>query len=130
MFRCSEETQLLPAELGRTLRAEDEKWDEAGYTSSDGRQQQRRERQPDDLKSLALRAIARDWKNRPLLKELPTDMDRDHLLEILPLDLPFELAVKAVPYEHYWKRAAEARFLFFSNFPPKHHYDKSSIGAV
>ncbi|OXU20230.1 hypothetical protein TSAR_006153, partial [Trichomalopsis sarcophagae] len=116
-FRCSEETQLLPAELGRTLRAEDETWDEVVYTTTDGRQQ-RRGQQPEDLKSLALRAIARDWRNRPLFDELPTDVDRDHLLEILPLDIPFELAIKAVPYEYYWKRAAEARWRF--NDPSSH----------
>lgn len=100
----------MPAELGRTLRAEDATWDEAA--SGDGRQQ-RRGQQPPDLKSLALRAIARDWRRRPLLEELPSDVDRDHLMEILALDLPFELAIELVPYEHYWKRAAEARFEVF-----------------
>ncbi|XP_011502625.1 PREDICTED: T-complex-associated testis-expressed protein 1 [Ceratosolen solmsi marchali] len=95
-FRCSEETMQLPGELDRTLRAEDDKWDTVGI--------------PEDLKIQALRVIAANWCKNPILDELPTGVDRDYLIEILPLDIDFKFVFRKIKYEHYWQRAAEARW--------------------
>ena len=87
---------LLAAEQNRSLRAEDEGWDAVG--------------RPETLRDQSLRAIARNWRDIPIdFDQLPTLDDRDYLLELLPLDLPFELAIQRIPYEHYWERAAEDR---------------------
>jgi hypothetical protein len=89
---------LLPLELNRTLRAENEKWDTIGV--------------PDDLKTQALRVIAANWRQNPIFLELPTHVDRDYLLEILPLDIDFKVVMEKLDFEHYWQRAAEARYTY------------------
>lgn len=81
-------------EVDRTIRPEDVSWDE--------------ERVP-SLKTLALRVIASVWKKNPILEELPTCEDRNMLMEILPTDLPFELAIRKIENEYYWERCSKAR---------------------
>jgi len=92
--RCSPETLSLLQEEGRTLRSEDASWDDAAIP---------------DLKTLALRVIVSIWKDYPILKALPTCVDKDVLLETLPTDLPFELIIKKIEDGIYWERAAKDR---------------------
>ncbi|XP_050446772.1 dynein regulatory complex subunit 5-like [Cataglyphis hispanica] len=94
-YRCSPETLLLPQEQGRTLRAEDASWDDGAIP---------------DLKTLALRAIVSTWKDNPILEDLPTCVDRELLLEILPTDLPFESTITKIADGFYWERAAKDRW--------------------
>ncbi|KAK0167824.1 hypothetical protein PV327_001683 [Microctonus hyperodae] len=101
--RCSVQTILLPHEQGRSIRAENATWDELVVL---------------DLKTLALRALIERWQNSPIVDELPTTIDRDVLLEILPTDLPFELVIEKIPYEYYWSRAAKDRWEY--NNPAEH----------
>lgn len=96
---CSSETIALPGELERMLRAENLEWDK---------------NIPADLKTLALNVIAKNWVNNPILRELPSPEDRDFLIEILPTDLPLELALEKIDYEHFWQRAVEARYEFYN----------------
>ena len=59
---------------------------------------------------MSLKVIAKNWVNNPILDELPTIENRDYLLEILPINvIPFELALKKIPYEYYWERVSLAR---------------------
>ncbi|XP_022905812.2 dynein regulatory complex subunit 5-like [Onthophagus taurus] len=55
------------------------------------------------LTTLCVEVIAKNFKERPLLQELPC-ADRLHLLELLPTDIPLELAVPIIEEEIYWKR--------------------------
>lgn len=87
---------LLPHERDRSIRAEDERWDELVIP---------------DLKVLALRALALNWKDHPVLEKLPTCTDKDLLLEILPIDLPFQLVVTRIPDGFYWERIARDRYI-------------------
>ncbi|XP_011313832.1 T-complex-associated testis-expressed protein 1 [Fopius arisanus] len=93
-YRCSGQTLLLEPE-NRSIRAENETWDESLVS---------------DLKTLALRALLKLWPHMPVLEELPSPVDRDALLELLPADLPFEIIIQKIPYEYYWSRAAKARW--------------------
>ena len=86
--------------MDRTLRSEDEDWDSEGRA--------------ENLKSLALRVIARDWIARPVWEELTSSVDRDHLIELLPLGIPFQMAIKLIDREYYWQRASEARYVIIS----------------
>lgn len=92
--RCSVQTKNLPREQERSIRAEDETWDELVVP---------------ELKTLALGALIKCWQSTPILDELPTHVDRDVLLEMLPTDLPFDLVIDRIPYEYYWCRAAKDR---------------------
>lgn len=92
--RCSDETTRLSTERDRSIRAEDEFWDDKSVTS---------------LRVLALRVIASTWKDNPILEELPTCEDRDMLMEILPIDLPFKLVIKKIEDEQYWERCSRNR---------------------
>jgi len=94
-YRCSPETLSLPREEGRTLRPEDASWDDDAIP---------------DLKTLALRVIISIWKDYPILKALPTCVDKDMLLEMLPTDLPFELTIRKIEDGIYWERAAKDRW--------------------
>jgi len=94
-YRCSFETVSLPEEQGRTLRPEDASWDDDAVP---------------DLKTLALRVIVSIWKDYPILKALPTCVDKDMLLEMLPTDLPFELVIRKIEDGIYWERAAKDRW--------------------
>ncbi|KAJ8665018.1 hypothetical protein QAD02_006680 [Eretmocerus hayati] len=120
-FRCSEETQLLRGELSRSLRCEIESWDE---------------REVPRLVELSLRIIAAGWAEASLhyndgdgeegnlvpLDGLPGPEDKQRLLELLPLDLPFEMAMKKIgDCEYYWQRAAEHRWRM--NYPGKESPD-------
>lgn len=93
-FRCSQQSILLPHEIDRSLRPEDESWDKNIVP---------------ELKVLAIKVIVEQWQDNPILNDLPTDMDRDMLLELLPTDLPFELMIRWIPDNYFWKRAAKER---------------------
>nr|XP_012140977.1 PREDICTED: T-complex-associated testis-expressed protein 1 [Megachile rotundata] len=94
-YRCSHETTRLTNERERSIRAEDEFWDERNVPS---------------LKTLALRVIASSWKDNPILEELPTCEDRHMLMEILPVDLPFKLTIRRIEDEQYWARCSRTRW--------------------
>lgn len=47
------------------------------------------------LSTLCIQAIAKDFKNKQLLEELPCQ-DKLHLLEILPTDLELEIVVPLI----------------------------------
>nr|XP_034188153.1 dynein regulatory complex subunit 5-like [Osmia lignaria] len=94
-YKCSDETMRLSSERDRSIRAEDEFWDEKNVTS---------------LKVLALSVIASTWKDNPILEELPTCEDRDMLMEILPIDLPFKLVITKIEDEQYWERCSRNRW--------------------
>ncbi|XP_076681763.1 dynein regulatory complex subunit 5 isoform X2 [Andrena cerasifolii] len=104
-YRCSYETTRLSLERDRSIRSEDAFWDEGRLPS---------------LRTLALRAIAAAWKDNPILDELSTCEDRFELIEILPTDLPFELTIKVIEDEHYWKRCSKDRW---TNNDPADHGD-------
>nr|XP_033339127.1 dynein regulatory complex subunit 5 [Megalopta genalis] len=95
VYKCSYETTRLSSELERTLRSEDTLWDENRIPS---------------LRRLALLAIAVTWKDNPILDELPTCEDRNELLELLPVDLPLELAITKIEDEHYWERCSRDKW--------------------
>ncbi|XP_053985830.1 dynein regulatory complex subunit 5 isoform X1 [Hylaeus volcanicus] len=94
-YRCSYETTRLSSELERTIRSEDVSWVEGRVPP---------------LRILATYVIASSWKDNPVLEELPTCEDRNRLIEILPTDLPFELAITRIDDEHYWERCSKARW--------------------
>ncbi|XP_015187416.1 PREDICTED: T-complex-associated testis-expressed protein 1-like [Polistes dominula] len=96
-YKCSTESTLLPYEQRRNIRSEDFKWDKGIVP---------------ELKILALNVIASTWKNKPILDELPSCMDRIFLLETLPTNLPFELTISNISDEHYWERAAKDRWSY------------------
>ncbi|XP_046489443.1 dynein regulatory complex subunit 5 isoform X1 [Neodiprion pinetum] len=102
-YRCSQQTIQLPNEQERTLRPEDENWD-ANIVP--------------ELKVLAMHVLVEHWQDNPILDELPTPVDRDLLLELLPTNLPFELTIKWIPDEVFWKRAASDRWEH--NYPDDH----------
>lgn len=104
-YRCSYETTRLSLERDRTIRSEDAFWDEGRLLS---------------LRTLAIRAIAAAWKDNPILDELPTCENRVTLIEILPIDLPFELTIKVIEDEHYWERCCKDRW---TNNDPADHGD-------
>lgn len=93
--RCSSETISLPREQNRTLRGENEFWNENIVP---------------ELKVLSLKVIVQEWEKNSILQDLPTSEDRDHLLELLPTNLPIKLIIKEIPYEYYWERASKARY--------------------
>lgn len=78
-YTPSKETLELLGEANRKIRPEDYDWDSDLCPS---------------LVTFCVRAICDNFKDFPLL-ELPCP-DRNHLLEILPLDLPLELVVPLI----------------------------------
>lgn len=80
VYTPSKETLELVSEVERRFRSEDYEWDNDLCPS---------------LVTLCVRVIARNFKEHPLLN-LPFCVDRDHLLEILPTDLPLELVVPLI----------------------------------
>ena len=116
-YRCSYETTRLSLERDRTIRSEDTFWDEGRLPS---------------LRTLALHAIAAAWKDYPILDELPTCEDRVELIEILPTDLPFELTIKVIEDEHYWKRCSKDRQMQHTShsFILKQNYFRPTKGVV
>ncbi|XP_048509429.1 dynein regulatory complex subunit 5 [Athalia rosae] len=102
-YRCSQQSILLPSEQGRTLRPEDESWDNNIVP---------------ELKVLAIHVLVNQWESHPILDALPTASDRDLLLELLPTKLPFELIITWIPDEIFWKRASMDRWEH--NYPNAH----------
>ncbi|KZC15071.1 T-complex-associated testis-expressed protein 1 [Dufourea novaeangliae] len=95
-YRCSYETTRLSSEKERVLRSEDVLWDVDRVPS---------------LRTLALHVLAVAWKdNHPIMEDLPTSEDRDKLIEILPVDLPFELTIRKIEEEHYWERCSRDKW--------------------
>lgn len=80
VYTPSKETLELVSEIERKIRSEDFEWDEGLVPS---------------LVTFCVRAIANNFSIHPLLK-LPFCADRDHLLQILPTDLPLELVVPLI----------------------------------
>ncbi|XP_076644438.1 dynein regulatory complex subunit 5 [Halictus rubicundus] len=95
VYRCSHDTTRLSSEVDRTLCSEDPLWDENRIPS---------------LRRLALLAIAVAWEDNPILDELPTCEDRNELIELLPVDLPLELAITKIEDEHYWERCSRNKW--------------------
>lgn len=91
---CSSQTILLPREENRSVRAENDTWDEFVVP---------------ELRRLALNVLVENWQEKPVIDELPNTVDRDTLLEKLPPDLPFDLIIEKIPHEYYWSRAVKAR---------------------
>lgn len=79
-YEPSELTLHLLGELGRQLYPEDFTWDSKLVPS---------------LVTYCIRAIAKNFENKPILDELYL-ADRDNLLEFLPTDLPLELIVPLI----------------------------------
>ncbi|XP_012281208.1 T-complex-associated testis-expressed protein 1 [Orussus abietinus] len=94
-YRCSVATISLPSEYGRTLRSENEEWAVKIIP---------------DLKVLALKAIVDQWQENPIFEELPTCVDQEMLLEMLPTNLPFEMMIRRISHEYYWQRAAKDKW--------------------
>lgn len=88
VYHPSPATQQLLGELNRQLEPEDFEWD-ADLCPS--------------LVTLCVQAVCKQFEEHPLL-ELPFCADRDHLLQILPTDLPLELVVPLIHDEIYWRR--------------------------
>lgn len=76
----AKETLELVSEVERIIRSEDFEWDNNLVPS---------------LVTLCVRTIATSFHQHPLL-DLPFCADRDHLLQILPTDLPLELVVPLI----------------------------------
>lgn len=80
VYTPSKETLELISELERKIRSEDFEWDNELVPS---------------LVTLCVQTIAKHFVQHPLL-DLPFCADRDHLLQILPTDLPLELVVPLI----------------------------------
>lgn len=80
VYTPSKETLELVSEIERNICSEDFEWDNKLIPS---------------LVTLCVRTIAENFSKRPLL-DLPFCADRDHLLQILPTDLPLELVVPLI----------------------------------
>lgn len=80
VYTPSAQTLELVSEIDRKIRSEDFEWDDDQLPT---------------LATLCVRSIAKNFKDHPLL-DLPFCADRDHLLQILPLDLPLELVVPLI----------------------------------
>lgn len=78
-FDASKETLELLGEEGRKLLSENFEWDAKLCPT---------------LVTICVRAICKNFKENPLL-ELPCP-DKNHLLEILPTDVPLELVVPLI----------------------------------
>lgn len=95
-YNPSNETNELIGENLRKLIAENFDWDKDHCPT---------------LEDFCVQAIAKHFKDKPILEELPC-YDRIHLLDILPLDLPLELIIPLIDDEHYWKRRYEEVFKY------------------
>ncbi|CAG9769592.1 unnamed protein product [Ceutorhynchus assimilis] len=88
VYTPSTDTTDLIGEQSRKLVSENFEWDK---------------NQCHSLKEYCVAAIAKYFKDKPLLKELPCE-DLVYLLDILPLDLPLEFIIPLIDNEHYWER--------------------------
>lgn len=80
VYTPSKQTLELVSEVDRQIHSEDFNWDNSFVPS---------------LVTICVKSIARNFKDHPML-DLPFCQDRDHLLQILPTDLPLELVVPLI----------------------------------
>ncbi|KAG5884487.1 hypothetical protein JTB14_001282 [Gonioctena quinquepunctata] len=93
-YSPSPETLDLLGEIERKLFSEDFQWNKDHLPS---------------LVDLCVQCIAKHFEQFPLYEELPCE-DKDHLLELISVDLPLELVVPMIEDEYYWKRRYETHF--------------------
>ncbi|RZC36889.1 hypothetical protein BDFB_004457 [Asbolus verrucosus] len=93
-YKPSPESLLLVGEDTRQIISEDFEWDKDHCPA---------------LITLCVEAINANFEKDPLLDELPCQ-DRDHLLEILDVNLPLELVIPLIDDEIYWQRRYDAKF--------------------
>ncbi|XP_023705077.1 dynein regulatory complex subunit 5 [Cryptotermes secundus] len=94
VYQSSEQTQNLPGEVNRTLRAEDVTWDKEI---------------PSTLATLCVKSLASHFQEKRVLGEL-SEEDQCLLLETLPTDLPLTLTVPLIRDGIYWKRSSQNRW--------------------
>ncbi|KAK9892098.1 hypothetical protein WA026_018301 [Henosepilachna vigintioctopunctata] len=86
-YEASPESLALDSEQNRNIHAENLDWN-VGH--------------PPSLRDCCVLVLSRNFEKLKLLNEVPCD-NRTYLLEILPTDLPLEVTVPLIDYEHYWE---------------------------
>ncbi|XP_045466622.1 dynein regulatory complex subunit 5-like [Harmonia axyridis] len=93
-YEASPESLILDSEQNRKIHAENLDWN-VGH--------------PPSLADCCVVSLSRNFEKLKLLNEVPCE-NRTYLLEILPTDLPLEICIPLIDYEHYWKRRHNDEF--------------------
>ncbi|KAL3288185.1 hypothetical protein HHI36_002635 [Cryptolaemus montrouzieri] len=93
-YEASNETLALESEQNRNIHAENLGWNVS---------------HPPTLTDCCVVSLSRHFEKLRLLNEVPCE-NRTYLLEILPTDIPLEITIPLIDYEHYWERRYEAEF--------------------